>query len=76
VDIVRHLAIKLLPGPHPFAGTIEAAVEATRTAAVSADEIAQILVARPNGGLSEAEYRDLMPRSGACLQRKSRRAFE
>lgn len=47
-DIVRFLAIKLWPGAHPFSGTLEAAVNASRQANVSPEEVAKILVAGPN----------------------------
>jgi 2-methylcitrate dehydratase PrpD len=47
-DIVRFLAIKLWPGAHPFSGTLEAAVNASRQANVAPEEVAKILVAGQN----------------------------
>jgi 2-methylcitrate dehydratase PrpD len=43
-DIVRHMAVKLLPGAHAFHSTTEAAVNAARQANVAAGDIAKILV--------------------------------
>jgi len=47
-DIVDFLAIKLWPGAHPFSGTVEAAMNAARQAAVTPDAVAKILVAGQN----------------------------
>ncbi|HEY7337915.1 MAG TPA: MmgE/PrpD family protein [Bryobacteraceae bacterium] len=46
-DIVRYLAIKLVPGAHANQASAEAAVNAVRQANGSLDDIAQILVAGP-----------------------------
>ena len=46
--IVRYLAIKLWPGAHPFSGTVEAAVNASREANVPPSEVVRILVAGRN----------------------------
>jgi 2-methylcitrate dehydratase PrpD len=43
-DIVRYMAIKLLPGAHAFHSSTEAAVNAARQAGVSLEEVAKILV--------------------------------
>jgi 2-methylcitrate dehydratase PrpD len=47
-DIIEFLAIKLWPGAHPFSGTLEAAVNVARQANVTADGVAQILIAGPD----------------------------
>jgi 2-methylcitrate dehydratase PrpD len=47
-DIVQFYAVKLWPGAHPFSGTVEAAVNASRQANVSPDEVAKILIAGQN----------------------------
>lgn len=43
-DIVTDMAIKLMPGAHPFHATAEAAAEAARAGAVRPDGIARIVV--------------------------------
>jgi 2-methylcitrate dehydratase PrpD len=44
-EITSHLAIKLVPGAHPYHAAAEAAAEVSRAANVSADEIESITVA-------------------------------
>ncbi len=44
-EIAEHLAIKLVPGAHPYHAAAEAAVEVARQANVSPDEIATVTVA-------------------------------
>jgi 2-methylcitrate dehydratase PrpD len=44
-DIVRYLAIKLVPGAHAFHPSVEAAVNAARQGNVAGDQVARILVA-------------------------------
>ena len=46
-DIVKYLAIKLVPGAHALQATAEAAVNAARQANVPPEEIAKILVSGP-----------------------------
>jgi 2-methylcitrate dehydratase PrpD len=46
-DIVKYLAIKLVPGAHAFQSTAEAAVNAARQAGVPPEEVAKILVSGP-----------------------------
>ncbi|MBV9507241.1 MAG: MmgE/PrpD family protein [Acidobacteriia bacterium] len=46
-DIVKYMAVKLVPGAHAYQASAEAAVNAARQAGVSPDEVAQILVAGP-----------------------------
>jgi 2-methylcitrate dehydratase PrpD len=48
-DIVTHLAIKLVPGAHPFHPSVEAAVNAARQASVPPDQVAAILVSGAQG---------------------------
>jgi 2-methylcitrate dehydratase PrpD len=43
-DIVKYLAIKLVPGAHAFQSTAEAAVDAARKAGVAPEDVASILV--------------------------------
>ncbi|WP_179283886.1 MmgE/PrpD family protein [Bordetella genomosp. 10] len=43
-DIVTDMAIKLMPGAHPFHATAEAAAEAARAGRVRQDDIARIVV--------------------------------
>ena len=43
-DIVTDLAIKLMPGAHPFHATAEAAAEAARAGAVRPESVARIVV--------------------------------
>jgi 2-methylcitrate dehydratase PrpD len=47
-DIVKYLAVKLVPGAHPFSSLVEAAVNAARQASVPPDEVARILVSGQN----------------------------
>jgi 2-methylcitrate dehydratase PrpD len=47
-DIVKYLAVKLVPGAHPFSSMVEAAVNAARKANVPPEEVARILVASQN----------------------------
>jgi 2-methylcitrate dehydratase PrpD len=46
-DIVKYMAIKLVPGAHAFQSTAEAAVNAARQAGVTPEEVAKILVSGP-----------------------------
>jgi 2-methylcitrate dehydratase PrpD len=46
-DLVKYMAVKLVPGAHAYQASAEAAVNAARQAGVPAEEIAQILVAGP-----------------------------
>jgi len=46
-DIVKYLAIKLVPGAHAFQSSAEAAVNAARQAGVPPEEVARILIAGP-----------------------------
>lgn len=46
-DIIKYLAIKLVPGEHQSHATAEAAVNAARQANVPVDDIAKIYIARP-----------------------------
>jgi 2-methylcitrate dehydratase PrpD len=47
-DIVKYLAVKLVPGAHPFSSLVEAAVNAARQASVPPEEVARILVSGQN----------------------------
>ena len=47
-DIVKYLAVKLVPGAHPFSSLVEAAVNAARKASVPPEEVARILVSGQN----------------------------
>ena len=47
-DIVKYLAIKLVPGAHPFSSLVEAAVNAARKMNVPSEEVAKILVSGQN----------------------------
>jgi 2-methylcitrate dehydratase PrpD len=47
-DIVKYLAIKLRPGSHPYSSMVEASINASREANVSASQIVKILVDRRN----------------------------
>jgi 2-methylcitrate dehydratase PrpD len=46
-DIVKYMAVKLVPGAHAYQASAEAAVNAARQAAVPPEEVMQILVAGP-----------------------------
>jgi 2-methylcitrate dehydratase PrpD len=46
-QIGRYLAVKLVPGAHALQPAVEAAINAARQAAVSPEEVAQILVSGP-----------------------------
>jgi 2-methylcitrate dehydratase PrpD len=46
-DIVKYLAIKLVPGAHAFQSSAEAAVDASRKAGVAPEDVASILVSGP-----------------------------
>jgi 2-methylcitrate dehydratase PrpD len=46
-DIATDMAIKLVPGGHPFHAFAEAAANAARDGNIAADEIASIVIARP-----------------------------
>jgi 2-methylcitrate dehydratase PrpD len=46
-DIVTDMAIKLVPGGHPYHALAEAAASATRKGNIAAEEIASIIVSRP-----------------------------
>lgn len=46
-DIITDMAIKLVPGGHPYHAIAEAAGNAAREAAVTADQIASITIHRP-----------------------------
>ena len=46
-DIVTDMAIKLVPGGHPYHAIAEAAANAAREANVAAEEVASITVSRP-----------------------------
>jgi 2-methylcitrate dehydratase PrpD len=46
-DIVRYMAVKLVPGAHAFQSSAEAAVNAARQAGVSPEEVARILISGP-----------------------------
>jgi 2-methylcitrate dehydratase PrpD len=47
-DINKYLAIKLVPGAHPFSALVEAAVNAARNASVPPEEVTGILVSNQN----------------------------
>jgi 2-methylcitrate dehydratase PrpD len=49
-DIVKYLAIKLLPGAHALHPSVEAAINAARQAGVPPEEVAQILLSGPQKG--------------------------
>jgi 2-methylcitrate dehydratase PrpD len=49
-DIVKYLAIKLLPGAHALHPSVEAAVNAARQANVPPEDVAQILLSGPQKG--------------------------
>jgi 2-methylcitrate dehydratase PrpD len=49
-DIVKYLAIKLVPGAHALHPSVEAAVNAARKANVPPEEVAQILLSGPQKG--------------------------
>jgi 2-methylcitrate dehydratase PrpD len=49
-DIVKYLAIKLVPGAHALHPSVEAAVNAARQANVPPDEVAKILLSGPQKG--------------------------
>ncbi len=49
-DIVTHMAIKLVPGAHMFHPAVEAAVNASRDAALEPHQVARILVSGPRHG--------------------------
>jgi 2-methylcitrate dehydratase PrpD len=49
-DIVRYLAIKLVPGAHALHPSVEAAVNAARKANVPPEEVAKILLSGPQKG--------------------------
>jgi 2-methylcitrate dehydratase PrpD len=60
-DIVSYLAIKLVPGAHPFSSQVEAAVTAARRANVPTTEVARILVANQSGTVNGSRNpRDLV----------------
>jgi len=46
-DIVKYMAVKLVPGAHAFQSSAEAAVDAARQAGVSPEEVAKILISGP-----------------------------
>lgn len=46
-DIVDHMAIKLVPGGHPYHALAEAGAKAARAGNVSADQVREIVVSRP-----------------------------
>ena len=46
-DIVKYMAVKLVPGAHAYQASAEAAVNAARQAAVPPEEVTQILIAGP-----------------------------
>jgi 2-methylcitrate dehydratase PrpD len=50
-QIMRYLAIKLVPGAHALHSAVEAAVNAAREARTRPDDVAKILVAGPQSGL-------------------------
>ena len=50
-QIVRYLAIKLLPGAHALHPAVEAAIDAARKSNAAARDVAKILVAGPQSGL-------------------------
>jgi 2-methylcitrate dehydratase PrpD len=63
-DIVTDMAIKLVPGGHPYHAIAEAAANAARQAAVSTDQIAGITIHRPgmkvlSGPLHPADLIDM-----------------
>jgi 2-methylcitrate dehydratase PrpD len=47
-EIVRYLAIKLVPGAHPFSSLVEAAVNVAREANVPPEDVVKILVSGQN----------------------------
>ena len=47
LDILKYMAVKLVPGAHAYQSSAEAAVSAARAAAVPAEEVAKILLAGP-----------------------------
>jgi len=49
-DIVKYLAIKLVPGAHALHPSVEAAVNAARQAGVPPEEVAKILLSGPEKG--------------------------
>jgi 2-methylcitrate dehydratase PrpD len=46
-DIVRHMAVKLVPGGHPYHAFAEAAANAAREGEVKPEEVESIIVSRP-----------------------------
>jgi 2-methylcitrate dehydratase PrpD len=51
-DIVKYLAVKLVPGAHPFSSLVEAAVNAARNGNVRPEDVAKILVSGQNRAIS------------------------
>ncbi len=47
-DIVDHMAIKLVPGGHPYHALAEAGAKAARAGNVMPDQVRDIIVSRPN----------------------------
>jgi 2-methylcitrate dehydratase PrpD len=63
-DILTDMAIKLMPGAHPYHAIAEAAGNATREAGIAADQIESIAICRPgvtslNGPLHPANLIDM-----------------
>src|SRR5262249_43233787 len=47
-DIVKYLAVKLVPGAHPFSSLVEAAVNAAKNGNVQPEDVAKIIVSGQN----------------------------
>ena len=56
-DIVKYMAVKLVPGAHAFQSSAEAAVDAARQAGVPPEEVAKILISGPQSRSVAASQR-------------------
>ena len=62
-DIVKYLAIKLVPGAHPLQASAEAAVNASRQAGVPPENVSKILIAGPQvreSGVTQRPPKDMV----------------
>ena len=62
-DIVKYLAIKLVPGVHPLQASAEAAVNASRQAGVPPENVSKILIAGPQvreSGVTQRPPKDMV----------------
>jgi 2-methylcitrate dehydratase PrpD len=56
-DIVKYMAVKLVPGAHAFQSSAEAAVDAARQSGVPPEEVAKILISGPQSRSVAASQR-------------------